>query len=930
MNNKRLFLIDAMAMVYRAFFAFSKNPRYNSNQLNTSAIFGFTNSLVDILKNDKPTHIAVAFDTSAPTFRHIEFPEYKAQREQMPEDLSKALPYIVRLIEAFNIPVVIKEGFEADDIIGTLSKQAEKKGFEVFMVTPDKDFGQLVSENIYVYKPSKGPTPYEKWGVNEVCNKYELKNPMQLTDLIGLWGDASDNIPGVPGIGEVWAKKLIKQFYSLENLIANVEQVENEKMREKILVFQDQALLSKKLGTIAIDVPVYFDENEYLYSELNKEALLELFNELEFRMLAKRVFNLDTPPPANTNTPNNTQSNLFAEDQELETHTEKESKNNINNTKKKYTLLSSDAEIESLLNTLSNSKSFCFDTETTGLEISSSELVGIAFCIQVNEAFFLSLPPNYGKALEVLNKFRPLFENENIEKIGHNLKFDISMLKNYDIEVKGPLFDTMIAHYLLEPDMRHGMDYLADVYLNYKTVPIESLIGKKGKNQLTIDTVEIDVLKDYACEDADITMQLKHFFEPLLENNKLTKLFTDVEMPLVKVLSAIEIEGVRIDVNILKETSLLMEEEIKQLEKEIHAMAGEVFNIASPKQLGDILFEKLEIVKKAKLTKTKQYSTSEDVLSKLKSKHPVVAKILDYRSLTKLQSTYIDALPKLIAERTGRIHSSFNQAVASTGRLSSNNPNLQNIPIRTERGKEIRRAFVPRSHNFILISADYSQIELRLMAELSKDHNLTEAFLNGLDIHTATAAKVFHKKLDEVDAELRRIAKTINFGIIYGISAFGLSERINSISRSQAAELIEEYFKQYPGIKKYMDDTIAFARKNEYVETILGRRRLIKDINSQNAVIRGYAERNAINAPIQGSAADMIKIAMINIYDDLCNNNLKSKMIMQVHDELVFDVHKSEIDMVKAIISKRMKNTLTLSVPIEIEMKEGQNWLEAH
>ncbi len=933
MEDKRLFLIDAMAMIYRAFFAFSKNPRYNSQKLNTSAIFGFTLSLIDLLKNENPSHIAVAIDMAAPTFRHIEFEAYKAQREKMPEDLSLSIPYIKRIIEAFNIPLIFKEGFEADDVIGTLAKQAEKEGYQVYMVTPDKDFGQLVSENIFIFKPSKGPKPYEKWGVKEVCERFEIKDPMQLTDLIGLWGDAADNIPGVPGIGEVWAKKLIKQFGSLENLIANVEQVENVKIREKIKTFSEQALLSKRLGIITTEVPVTFHEASFEYSIYNKKELTELFNELEFRALAKRVF--DGPQPESFSkkiTIETSQPDLFSEEIALEP-LENENiseKENINSFPKEYSLVTTTEEINSLLKILKSSTSFCFDTETTGLEITQSELVGIAFSVKPHQAFFLTLPQNYGVAVETLKNFQPLFEDTTIQKIGQNLKFDISMLKNYDIDVKGSLFDTMIAHYLLEPDMKHGMDYLAETYLNYKTVPIENLIGKKGKNQLTMDVVDIDVLKDYSCEDADITLQLKNLFEPQLKSNNLTKLFFDVEMPLVQVLSSMETEGVKIDTTILKEISLGLETDIKNLEKEIYTLAGETFNIASPKQLGDILFDKLQIVQKAKLTKTKQYSTGEDVLSKLVSKHEIVAKILDYRSLTKLQSTYIDALPKLISERTGRVHSSFNQAVAATGRLSSNNPNLQNIPVRTERGKEIRKAFVPRSANYVLLSADYSQIELRLMAELSGDANLIEAFKNGLDIHTATAAKVFHKEIKDVTGDLRRIAKTVNFGIIYGISAFGLAERINEISRSEAAQLIDEYFKQYPGIKNYMEKTIAFARKNQYVETILGRKRLIKDINSSNAVVRGYAERNAINAPIQGSAADLIKVAMVRIFNDFNQNNLKSKMIMQVHDELVFDVYKAELDIVKQIVAQQMKNCISIAVPLEIEMNEGINWLEAH
>ncbi len=928
MEHKRLFLIDAMAMVYRAFFAFSRNPRYNSQRLNTSAIFGFTNNLVDLLKNEKPSHIAVAFDLAAPTFRHIEYKAYKAQREAMPEDLSLAIPYVKKIIEGFNIPVVCHEGYEADDIIGTLALQAEKLGYTVYMVTPDKDFGQLVNENIFIYKPSKGPFPYEKWGVAEVCSKFEIERPAQLIDLIGLWGDASDNIPGIPGIGEVWAKKLIKQFGSVENLIKNAAEVGNPRMRENIMAYADQALLSKKLGTICTEAPVTFHETDFSYSGINRKALEELFAELEFRTLAKRVWELDFFNTQETLPDNRTEQHKLFPEGITQNHTAE--KKNIHSVPNNYKLINTPEDTAALLEMLKGVKSFCFDTETTGLDTIACELVGISFSVKPHEAFFLLMPKNYDEALELLKPFRPLFENKNVLKIGHNLKFDISVLKNYEIEVKSPLFDTMIAHYLLEPDMKHGMDYLADVYLNYIPVSIESLIGKKGKNQLTIDTVDVDVLKDYACEDADITLQLKNLFEPLLESQNLSKLFTEVEMPLVRVLSSMETEGVKIDTAMLRDIAFETGQEIIKTEQEIYALAGEKFNISSPRQLGEILFDKLELAKKAKLTKTKQYSTGEEVLVKLRGKHPIIQKILDYRSLTKLQSTYIEALPKLIAERTGRVHSSFNQAVAATGRLSSNNPNLQNIPIRTERGKEIRKAFVPRSSNFILLSADYSQIELRLMAELSKDQNLLDAFEKGLDVHTATAAKVFHKELHEVTPELRRLAKTVNFGIIYGISAFGLAERINDISRTEAATLIEEYFKQYPGIKKYMDDTIAFARKYQYVETIMGRKRHIKDINSNNAVIRGFAERNAINAPIQGSAADMIKVAMNQIFKEFESKNLKSKLILQVHDELVFDVHKEELEFVKPLVESRMKHSIPLNVPVEVEVNTGLNWLEAH
>jgi len=928
MSEKKLYLLDAMALIYRAYFAFSKNPRFNAAKLNTSAVFGFTNALVDLLKSENPSHIAVAFDTQVPTIRHTEFAEYKAQREAMPEDLALSIPYVKKLIEAFNIPVVYKDGFEADDVIGTLAKQAEKEGFKVYMVTPDKDFGQLVSDNIFIYKPSRGGKPFEIWGIKEVCNRFGLKRPEQLTDILGLWGDASDNIPGIPGIGEVWAKKLIAQFDTLENLIANADKVENEKMREKIKTYAQQALMSKNLGTIITDVPVGFDAPSFKYQGFNKTMLAELFQELEFRGLAKRLFNngeeIPQPPKPSL------QPDLFSQANLEEETTVKQESLFAETITKNYKTIVTEEDIKQLLNLLSAQTYFCFDTETTGLDVLKEEIIGISFSVKKHEAFYLSLPENYSEAVALLQRFKPLFADAEILKIGHNLKFDISMLKNYDIEVEGKIFDTMLAHYLLEPDMRHNMDYLAETYLNYKTTPIESLIGKKGKSQLSLATVDLQLVADYACEDADITLQLKELFETQLIENGLLKLFNDVEMPLVKVLSAMEMEGIKVDTTILKDISIEIVQEIERLEQEIYTLAETTFNIASPKQLGEVLFDKLEIVKNPKKTKTKQYSTSEDVLSKLVNKHDIVGKILAYRSLTKLQSTYIEALPQLISERTGRIHSSFNQAVAATGRLSSNNPNLQNIPIRTDRGKEIRKAFVPRNEKYVLLAADYSQIELRIMAALSKDEALLKAFEDGLDIHAATAARIYNIDVKDVSGDLRRIAKTVNFGIIYGISAFGLAERISEISRSEAAQLIEQYFKQYPGIKTYMDNTIASARKNEYVETILGRKRYIRDINSSNAMVRGFAERNAINAPIQGSAADMIKVAMINISKSFEAEKLKSKMILQVHDELVFDVLKEEVEIVKEIVEEKLKNSIAIGVPLEVDMKTGTNWLEAH
>lgn len=928
MPEKKLYLLDAMALIYRAYFAFSKNPRYNSAKMNTSAIFGFTNTLVDLLKSENPSHIAVAFDTHAPTIRHEEFAEYKAQREAMPEDIAIAIPYVKKLLEAFNIPVVAMDGFEADDVIGTLAKQAEKEGFKVFMVTPDKDFGQLVSDNIYIYKPARGGKPFEILGVKEVCEKFNIQKPEQLADIIGLWGDASDNIPGVPGIGEVWAKKLIGQFATIENLIKNADAIENKKMQEKIKTHAKQALMSKNLGIIVTDAPVGFDASEYKYKGYDKKKLLTLFQELEFKGLAERVFRKAKEEDKSLSVTN--QPDLFSSLNETEVLKKEIEKRDINKYDKKYHLVDTPEQVEALIEKIGQCKAFCFDAETTGLNITKDEIVGLAFSFKPHQAFYMPLTASHTKAFELLKRFAPFFESDDIQKIGHNLKFDISMLKNYDIDVKGPMFDTMLAHYILEPDMRHNLDALADTFLDYKTIPIESLIGKKGKNQLSIESVDIELVKKYACEDADVTLQLKEIFEKKLEEEKLIELFYNVEVPLVKVLSEMELEGVKVDTEMLKEISKELDAAIATIKEDVYDMAGVNFNLASPKQLGEVLFDKLQIVKNPKKTKTKQYSTSEDVLTKLADKHPIVEKILDYRSLSKLQTTYIDALPQLISKRTGRIHSSFNQAVTATGRLSSANPNLQNIPIRTERGKEVRKAFVPRDDNYVLLAADYSQIELRIMAELSKDEALMTAFKEGLDIHAATAARIYNIDIKDVSSNLRRLAKTVNFGIIYGISAFGLSERIKEINRNDAAQIIEQYFRQYPGIKTYMDETIAFAREHSYVETILGRKRFIPDINSGNAMVRGYAERNAINAPIQGSAADMIKIAMSQIYNAFVGKKLKSKMIMQVHDELVFDVLKEEVEEVKVIVEDKLLNSMKLNVPLVVDMKTGQNWLEAH
>jgi len=930
--QKKLFLLDAMALIYRAYFALNKNPRINSKGLNTSAILGFANSLYDVIKNEKPTHIAVAFDTHAPTVRHIEFSDYKAHRQEAPEDIIKAVPYIERLVKAFNIPVLIMDGFEADDIIGTIAKQAAGKGFVTYMMTPDKDFGQLVSENIFIYKPGRFGDKAEVVGVKEVCQKFGIENPSQVIDILGLWGDASDNIPGVPGIGEVKAKQLIAEFGSVENLLANTDKLSG-KLKENLVSFAKQAIMSKQLATIILDVPVEFDESKLILSPPDTEALKELLDELEFRTFAKRIFTeLSLSRSNNTlNEQPNSGFDLFSSvnPDDAQPGFNDVSFNTIKNTPHEYHYADTKEKREHLLNLLLRSNEVCFDTETTGLDTSNCELVGMSFCIKPGEAWFVPVPENYHEACTIVKEFKTVFESNTILKIGQNLKFDIAVLSWYEIEVSAPVFDTMIAHYLLQPDMRHNMDFLSETYLGYKPVSIVELIGKKGKGQGNIRDVDKKVLKDYAAEDADITMQLKNVFAPELEKLMLTDLFNNIEMPLVLVLAAMESEGVKFDSDALKDFSVQLENEIMLLEKTIYEQAGTEFNIASPKQLGEILFDRLKIQEKPKQTKTKQFSTNEEVLKKLIYKHPIVNNIMEFRSLTKIKSTYADTLPLLVSPRTGRIHTSYNQAVAATGRLSSNNPNLQNIPIRTEKGREIRKAFIPRNDNFVLLSADYSQIELRIMASLSGDKSMSEAFQNHLDIHTATAAKVYNISIDGVTPEMRRKAKTVNFGIIYGISAFGLSERL-TIPRLEAASIIEQYFLKYPGVKNYMQEIVEFAKQHGYVSTMLGRRRYLRDINSGNATIRGFAERNAINAPIQGSAADMIKIAMNRIYKELSAMNLRSRMIMQVHDELVFDVHKDEVGIVMPVIKEMMVNALPLNVPVEVEMKTGSNWLEAH
>lgn len=919
-----------MALIYRAHFALSKNPRFTAAGLNTSAIMGFTNTLLEVLKKEQPTHIAAVFDTAAPTLRHLEFETYKAQREAMPEDLSAAIPYIHRLLEGFNIPVITLDGYEADDIIGTLAKKAEKEDFVTYCMTPDKDFAQLVSDKIFIYKPARMGNGAEVHGVQEVLDKWEVERVEQVIDILGLWGDAVDNIPGIPGIGEKTAKKLIKEYGSVENIIANSHQLKG-KQRENVENFAEQGLLSKKLATILLDVPIELEDNRLELEDPDAEILEPLFAELEFRTLGKRVFGEDF----NVNDAKPVQGQQFDMFNQPQGGAETETSpavvlpgKNISNTEHDYQVLTESGQIDTLIAQLSQEQAICFDTETTGIDANCCDLIGLSFSVSPGSAWYIPLSLEREECLVILNKFKGILENPDITKIGQNLKYDILVLSWYGIKMCGPLFDTMLAHYLIDPDSRHNMDILAESYLGYSTIPISNLIGPKGKKQGNMKDVPVEIAGEYACEDADITLQLKEALLPLLDANTLL-LANEMEFPLIYVLAEMEKEGVQLDVAVLEEISKAITIEIRQLEEEIHSKAGVQFNIASPKQLGEVLFVKLALDPKAKKTKTGQYQTNEDVLLRLAPKSDIVQDILNFRQLQKLKSTYVDALPQLINKKSGRIHTSFNQAVAATGRLSSTNPNLQNIPVKTARGREVRRAFVPRDREHVIVAADYSQIELRLVAEISGDKNMKDAFIQGLDIHTATASKVYGVDLESVTSEMRRNAKAVNFGIIYGQSAFGLSQNLG-IPRREAADIIEQYFIQYPGIKQYMNDTIAFARENGYVETLLKRRRYLRDINSQNATVRGFAERNGINAPIQGSAADMIKLAMIQIQKDISEKELKGRMTMQVHDELVFDVPRDEVDTFKVIVENRMKNAINTEVPIVVEIGVGKNWLEAH
>ena len=935
-GKKRLFLLDAYALIFRGYYAFIKNPRINSKGTNTSAIMGFMNSLLDVIKREKPDHLAVCFDKGGSQERTDMFPEDKANRDDTPAAIVIAVPYIQEILQAMHIPVVVKEGFEADDIIGTLAKQAEKEDYQTFMVTPDKDFAQLVSENIFMYRPARMGNGIEIWGVPEVQEKFEVERPEQVIDYLGMMGDSVDNIPGLPGVGDKTAKKFLKQFGSMENLIENLDQVQG-KLKEKIEANKDLGMLSKKLATIITDVPVQFNEKDYELSDPDMDAVSAIFEELEFRRIQenfKRIFthNPESNPvkkspaaPAPT-----AQFDLFNPPPgHGTTNIAETSKNNQQSVNHQYQWVDSPVGRSLLLEKLLQQTSVCFDTETTGLDALQAELVGIAFSWEQQKGYYLALPNEREETQAIINTFQPFFENQQIEKIGHNLKYDLKVLLKYNIRVAGPLFDTMIAHYLINPDMRHNMDILAETYLNYSPQSITELIGKKGENQRSMRDVPLDQQTQYAVEDADITLQLKHHFEKELAEALTTELFKTVELPLVEVLADMEAEGINLNVDFLNELSKNLTADIMILEKDIFTEVGETFNLASPKQLGVILFEKLKLVDKPKKTKTGQYSTAEDILSYLAKDHPIVAKILEWRSLQKLENTYVSALPNDLNPRTQRIHTVYNQAVAATGRLSSNNPNLQNIPIRTTRGQQIRKAFIPRDKDHTLMAADYSQIELRIIAALSKDPAMVNAFKNNEDIHASTAARVFHVPPEEVTREQRSNAKTVNFGIIYGVSAFGLSQQTN-LNRSESKELIDNYYASYPELKQYIADQVNFAREHGYVATVLGRRRYLKDINSQNAVVRGAAERNAVNAPIQGSAADIIKLAMIRIHQKIKTENWQSKMLLQVHDELVFDVQKSEKENFEKMVKTEMENAFDIGLPLLVDIGFGDNWLEAH
>ena len=943
---KRLFLVDAYALIFRGYYAFIKNPRINSKGLDTSAILGFTNSLLDVIKRERPDHLAVCFDKGGSDARNEMFTDYKANRDETPDAIRVAVPIIEDILKAMKIPIMVKEGFEADDIIGTLAKKAEQEGYQTYMVTPDKDFAQLVSENIFMYRPVFGGG-YETWGIPEVQEKFEVKDPSQVIDFLGMMGDSADNIPGLPGVGEKTAKKFIAQFGSMEGLLENTDQLKG-KMKEKVEGAKELGLLSKKLATIMLDVPVEFDEKDFEMSEPDIQGVTKIFEELEFRRLTENFIKTFSSEVATENNAKETsetktvqkkaspskagsgQFSLFGGDGEPSDATKAySSRNTIKEVSHFYQTVQPGIGTELFLRNLNAQSSVCFDTETTGLNPITAELVGIAFSWEPGKGFYMPFPEDFDEAKKLIETLTPFFENEKIQKIGQNLKYDIKVLAKYGVTVKGKLFDTMLAHYLINPDMRHNMDVLSETYLNYTPVSITELIGKKGKNQLSMRDVPLDRQTEYAVEDADITLQLKEHFEQELGEANTQQLFDDIEIPLLRVLADMELEGINLNKEFLATLSKELDKDIQRLEAEIYEEAGEEFNIGSPRQLGDILFGKMKLIEKPKKTKTGQFSTAEDVLSSLAKDHKIIRDVLEYRGLTKLRSTYVDALPDQVEPTTGRVHTDYMQTVAATGRLSSNNPNLQNIPIRTERGRQVRKAFIPRDDEHVLLAADYSQIELRIIAALSEEENMIQAFRNGEDIHASTAAKVFNVPIEEVTREQRGNAKTVNFGIIYGVSAFGLSNQTD-LSRTEAKELIETYYKTYPKLRDYIDDQIHFARENGYVQTVLGRRRYLNGINGSNAVVRGAAERNAVNAPIQGSAADIIKIAMINIHRRLTEDGFRSKMLLQVHDELVFDAYKPELENLKEMIKTEMEGAYKMAVPLVVDMGLGEDWLEAH
>ncbi|NQV63714.1 MAG: DNA polymerase I [Cryomorphaceae bacterium] len=941
MSKKRLFLLDAYALIFRGYYALIKNPRINSKGEDTSAIMGFMNSLFDVIKREQPDHLAVCFDKGGRSERTELFPAYKANRLETPDAIRLAVPYIQEILRAMHIPVVVLEGLEADDIIGTLAKQAEKEDYQVFMVTPDKDFGQLVSENIFMYRPARMGNGIEIWGIPEIQKRFGVERPEQVIDYLGMMGDASDNIPGLPGVGEKTAKKFLADFGSMENLLANTDQLKG-KMKEKVSENAALGLLSKKLATINIHCDVTFNAAAYELSTPDSEKVQAIFEKLEFRRLTEQFLRLFFAPKE---TPNNPEANSqkkaeatsagsgqFGLFDTAENSTDGvqifSSRKTINEVSHHYQLVSPGLGMKLFTQKLLQQPQVCFDTETTSLDPLEANLVGLAFSWEAHKGFYISLPEDQEETSEILSELKAFFQHEGIEKVGQNLKYDLKVLHRYGIEVKGPCFDTMLAHYLINPDMRHNLSVLSETYLNYTPIAIETLIGK-GKQKISMREVALDQQVAYAVEDADLCFQLAQQFKTELAAAGNESLFVDMEAPLLRVLAGMELEGINLDVAFLNELSVTLDKDILQLEKDIYEAAGETFNIASPKQLGDILFGKMQLVEKPKKTKTGQYSTAEDVLSYLAKEHKIIADVLAYRGLAKLKSTYVDALPLQVSAQTGRVHTDYMQTVAATGRLSSNNPNLQNIPIRTERGKQIRKAFIPRDQEHLLLAADYSQIELRIIAALSEEDNMIAAFKEGADIHAATAAKVFNVPLESVSREQRSHAKTVNFGIIYGVSAFGLSNQTD-LSRAESKALIDTYYESYPKLKAYMNSQVNFARENGYVETVLGRRRYLKDINANNAIVRGAAERNAVNAPIQGSAADIIKLAMIAVQKALDDQKLRTKMLLQVHDELVFDVYKPELEQVKALVKSAMENAFTLTVPLDVELGVGENWLEAH